>query len=60
MWGPVKKGGEGRANLIITPHTADTLDMVLPLFTRRFTQNAQALISGDGSFEGVVDAEHGY
>ncbi|UZJ54535.1 hypothetical protein CBS101457_003855 [Exobasidium rhododendri] len=55
----VEKGGK-KANLIITPHTADTMDQIIPLITRRVRQNVKALLAEDGRFEGVVDAQAGY
>lgn len=57
---PDAPNGDTRANLIITPHTADTPAMCAPLLVTRFATNAQALIRGDGKFEGVVDTEHAY
>lgn len=52
--------GDRRANVIITPHTADTPAMVTPLLVLRFIANAKALLDGKGLFEGVVDTEHAY
>lgn len=52
--------GDTRANLIVTPHTADTPAMVAPLLVNRFATNAEALARDDGRFEGVVDTEHAY
>lgn len=49
-----------RGNLIITPHTADTPEMVKPLLVQRFVANARALKAGEGRFEGVVDPEWAY
>lgn len=44
---------------IITPHTADTPDMVLPLILRRVHDNVTAYI-GDGRFVGIADPLVGY
>jgi phosphoglycerate dehydrogenase-like enzyme len=49
-----------RGNLIITPHTADTPEMVKPLLVQRFAANVRALKAGEGRFEGVVDPEWAY
>ncbi|CAO1620388.1 unnamed protein product [Parajaminaea phylloscopi] len=57
---PDGPNGDTRANLIITPHTADTQAMCAPLLVDRFATNAKALLRGDGKFEGVVDTEHAY
>jgi phosphoglycerate dehydrogenase-like enzyme len=44
---------------IITPHVADTPEMVEPLLAVRVSTNVEAFL-GDGRFEGVVDAAKGY
>ncbi len=44
---------------IITPHVADTPEMVEPLLAARVSANVVAF-HGDGRFEGVVDAVAGY
>ncbi|KAK0536947.1 hypothetical protein OC842_001797 [Tilletia horrida] len=51
-----------RANVIITPHTADTPEMVRPLLTARAARNAAVLYERSGRFEGVIriDGEHVY
>lgn len=46
-------------NIIITPHTADTPEMVQPLLGERVRANVEALL-GNGRFEGVVDPRAGY
>ncbi len=46
-------------NIIITPHVADTPEMVEPLIAERVRANVVAL-HGDGRFEGVVDTATGY
>lgn len=46
-------------NIIITPHTADTLEMIEPLLAERVRANVVAFL-GDGRFEGVVDPTAGY
>jgi len=46
---------------IITPHNADTPEMIAPLFAERLRANLVAVGSGEtSSFIGVVDVEHGY
>jgi phosphoglycerate dehydrogenase-like enzyme len=44
---------------LITPHTADTIDMTAPLLAERIRHNVTAF-TGGGAFVGVVDAEAGY
>lgn len=46
-------------NLIITPHTADTMEIVTGLFAQRLRENVAAWISG-GQLVGVVDPDLGY
>ena len=46
-------------NLIITPHTADTMEIVTGLFVRRLRENVSAWLSGR-ELVGVVDPELGY
>ena len=46
-------------NLIITPHTADTMPIVTRLFAQRLRENVAAYISGE-KLVGLVDAELGY
>ncbi len=46
-------------NVIITPHTADTPEMIEPLLAERVRANVVAFL-GDGRFEGVVDPAAGY
>eukprot|EP01055_Gregarina_sp_Pseudo9_P001083 Gregarina_sp_Pseudo_9__1082@NODE_1704_length_1382_cov_44_925540_g1579_i0_p1_GENE_NODE_1704_length_1382_cov_44_925540_g1579_i0NODE_1704_length_1382_cov_44_925540_g1579_i0_p1_ORF_typecomplete_len359_score115_942Hacid_dh_C/PF02826_19/1_5e512Hacid_dh/PF00389_30/1_2e27Shikimate_DH/PF01488_20/0_00064AdoHcyase_NAD/PF00670_21/0_00022THF_DHG_CYH_C/PF02882_19/0_00028Rossmannlike/PF10727_9/0_002NAD_binding_2/PF03446_15/6_7e02NAD_binding_2/PF03446_15/0_0084Pyr_redox/PF00070_27/0_0041Glyoxalase_6/PF18029_1/0 len=46
-------------NCIITPHSADTIDMCVPLLAERIHSNVRALL-GRGSFKGLVDLERGY
>lgn len=46
-------------NLIITPHTADTMEIVTGLFARRLRENVAAWIS-HGELVGVVSKELGY
>lgn len=46
---------------LITPHQADTPDMVAPLLAERVRRNAAAFLSGTGEgFVGVVDPVAGY
>jgi len=49
----------GREDLIITPHTADTKDIVTRLFAKRVKHNVSAYL-GNGQFIGVVDPALGY
>jgi phosphoglycerate dehydrogenase-like enzyme len=44
---------------LITPHNADTPEMIAPLFAERLRANLVAA-GGGGEFAGVVDVEHGY
>jgi phosphoglycerate dehydrogenase-like enzyme len=44
---------------LITPHNADTPEMIAPLFAERLRANLVAA-GGEGEFVGVVDVEHGY
>ncbi len=46
-------------NCIVTPHVADTEDMVVPLFAERVARNVRAFRSG-GVFEGRIDLTAGY
>jgi len=46
-------------NVLITPHSADTKQMVLPLFSKRLAENVSAFL-GRGEFVGVVDPVLGY
>ena len=46
-------------NLIITPHTADTMQIVTGLFAKRLRENVAAWLSG-GELVGVVNKELGY
>ncbi len=46
-------------NIIITPHSADTPEMTVPLLAERIRENVAAFV-GDGRFVGVVDVGAGY
>jgi phosphoglycerate dehydrogenase-like enzyme len=46
-------------NCLITPHTADTIEMIRPLLAERIRINVQRLASGE-PLVGVVDAKAGY
>ncbi len=46
-------------NCIITPHTADTIEMVLPLLAERIRTNV-SLFAASGALVGRVDTEAGY
>lgn len=45
--------------IVITSHSADTLEMVEPLLAGRVRLNVQAML-GDGAFVGIVDPGAGY
>lgn len=47
------------SNCIITPHTADTLEMVLPLLAERIRTNVARFAAGE-PLVGLVDADAGY
>ncbi|GAA4108101.1 NAD(P)-dependent oxidoreductase [Enteractinococcus coprophilus] len=49
-------------NCIITPHTADTPEMVIPLLDKRIVRNLEALAAGKtpDTLEGLVDVDAGY
>jgi phosphoglycerate dehydrogenase-like enzyme len=49
----------GRHNCLITPHTADTIEMVVPLLAARIRTNVERLTAGD-PMVGVVDPVAGY
>lgn len=44
---------------LITPHAADTFEMIQPLYAERVGENIKRLITGD-ELTGVVDPEAGY
>ena len=46
-------------NCIITPHTADTIEMVLPLLAERIRTNVARFASGE-TLVGLVDPDAGY
>jgi phosphoglycerate dehydrogenase-like enzyme len=47
------------SNCIITPHTADTIEMVLPLLAERIRTNVAHFAAGE-TLVGLVDSEAGY
>lgn len=49
-------------NCIITPHTADTPEMVIPLLDERIVRNLNSLADGKSpdTLEGLVDVQAGY
>jgi phosphoglycerate dehydrogenase-like enzyme len=49
----------GRHDCIITPHTADTIEMVVPLLAARIRTNVERLTAGD-PLVGQVDLAAGY
>ncbi len=46
-------------NCIITPHTADTIDMVIPLLAERIRTNVGRFAAGE-ELVGLVDPDAGY
>ena len=58
---PLPDGHElfGRDDLIVTPHTADTMEIVQRLFAERLRVNVSAWLEG-AALTGVVDPELGY
>jgi phosphoglycerate dehydrogenase-like enzyme len=46
-------------NCIVTPHTADTIEMVIPLLADRIRTNVRRLVAGE-PLVGLVDASAGY
>lgn len=46
-------------NVLITPHNADTPDMVAPLLAARIAYNVKSFLEGE-QFIGVVDTDFGY
>lgn len=46
-------------NVLITPHNADTPDMVAPLLAARIAYNVKSFVEGE-QFIGVVDTDSGY
>lgn len=49
----------GRSDCLITPHSADTPDMIRPLLAGRLRENVARMVRGD-PLVGVVDADAGY
>jgi phosphoglycerate dehydrogenase-like enzyme len=49
----------GLSNCIVTPHTADTIEMVLPLLAERIRTNVARFAAGE-PLVGLVDSEAGY
>lgn len=49
----------GRSDLIVTPHTADTKEIVMRHFAVRIEQNVRAFL-GQGAWVGKVDPDLGY
>ena len=47
------------SNCIVTPHTADTIEMVIPLLAARIRTNVARLAAGE-PLVGLVDADAGY
>lgn len=46
-------------NALITPHVADTIEMIRPLLAARLTRNLKAYAAGE-PLEGLVDTAQGY
>lgn len=49
----------GREDVLITPHTANTAEMMLHLLGARIEENVRAFLAGD-ELQGVVDPDAGY
>lgn len=49
----------GADRVIVTPHTADTLEMIRPLLAARVRRNVAAFLAGE-ELEGRVDVARGY
>jgi phosphoglycerate dehydrogenase-like enzyme len=49
----------GRPNCLITPHSADTIEMVMPLLAERIRTNVAHFAAGE-ELVGLVDADAGY
>jgi phosphoglycerate dehydrogenase-like enzyme len=48
-------------NILITPHTANTPEMAVPVLSARITHNIRALVDDDSdSFHGLIDVDVGY
>ncbi|MER2134315.1 MAG: NAD(P)-dependent oxidoreductase [Arthrobacter sp.] len=46
-------------NCLITPHSADTMEMIIPLYSRRISENVRRFVNGD-ELTGLVDRVAGY
>jgi phosphoglycerate dehydrogenase-like enzyme len=46
-------------NCIITPHTSDTIEMVMPLLAQRIRTNVERFAAGE-ELVGLVDPDAGY
>ena len=46
-------------NCLITPHTADTMEMIIPLYSQRISENVHRFVNGK-ELTGVVDPAAGY
>lgn len=57
-----KQGGAKRANVIVTPHVANTVQTLVPLFSERIVKNVKLWQKQDqkSPFEGLVDVSAGY
>ncbi|PWN54279.1 putative 2-hydroxyacid dehydrogenase [Violaceomyces palustris] len=62
LWAMMRESAKnlGGTNLIITPHTAESPDMIGPLLAERIRSNVEAFVRQDGSFLGRVDTDKGY
>ncbi|WP_224391066.1 D-isomer specific 2-hydroxyacid dehydrogenase family protein [Pseudonocardia sp. ICBG1293] len=49
----------GRSDCLVTPHTADTPDMIRPLLAERLRDNVARMLRGE-RLTGVIDPEAGY
>lgn len=46
-------------NCLITPHTADTMEMIIPLYSKRISENVRRFVNGE-ELTGLVDPAAGY
>ena len=46
-------------NCLITPHTADTMEMIIPLYSKRISENVRRFVRGE-ELTGLVDPLAGY
>jgi phosphoglycerate dehydrogenase-like enzyme len=58
---PVDHALWSASNVLITPHTANTPEMAVPVLSARIAHNIRALVDGDDhALRGVIDVDLGY